>query len=251
MLCLLLLLIISHAFAKCENSWYVNSTIEEQATEPVNAFSSLAFCAFGIYGFVVLSRQSSLYCVVLCLFVITGISSFMHHIKINDRLFHAMDIISMYLLATFSWTFMICESGLRRYKITFVSMCFASVCLCVIILAMFVTNTGDRQIVFQIVLGLILMTQIVTNYALFKSTENNSFIRYSIFSLIAFIIAGACWLIDVHSCLQFIPFHTTWHILIAYALFNSLQTTLISKCEFLKLNKKMETWSICMNITIV
>lgn len=232
---ILLLFYIPCVFSGCESTWYGT----RNDAEPINAISSLSFCAFGAVGFYTYTNQSSLYILIMCLFVNVGISSFLHHIDVKNQLFHNMDLTSTYLIASFSLFFMI-GGYENRVKYTHLRnvLFFCAFVLAETNLILFNLNDNRRNGVFYVILNCIFIAQVLINVKLYNTYEtralSNRIVRVVVLNAFLFSFASFSHVYDRYACARF-PFHAIWHIFTSWALFNSLQLTLL--CQYVSEGK--------------
>ena len=228
----------------CEETWILNTTsisnINSNITytpELGNAISSLTYTCFGIVGLIP-KYQSPLYYVIMNLFILTGIGSFLHHYFYpNIKWAWASDVIAMEIIAPFSLFYIICDA----YN-PFINKFLGFICIssCFTMLIFFKINNDIRGDIFRGIIISIVASQIPICYYFFS---HNFTIRYKIlksqiFSGLIFGLGVGGWYLDM-SCprwLWYINTHALWHILVAWALFNTINIS----CAFHAIIKNID-----------
>jgi len=248
---IILLVIIQKGSAFCETSWISNiSTVygsNENLTELSNAFSSLTYTGFGLVG-VIMKNHSSTYYFLMNLFILMGFGSFFHHyyISINPTEWtYASDIISMYLLSSFSLFYILSDNEYDKFRKCSNALSFLNTLSCIGMLVFYHIGTGPRNILLQVQMSAIIFSQVcICSYFFYI----NSIIKYRIFysclwngALFAF--GASMWHID-NSCSNWAIVnkfngHTIWHITVSWALFNAINITNVCRYSF---NEVKFTW---------
>ena len=106
----------------CEEQWITKSNASHTGiTEISNAISSLSYTMFGLIG-LLQKNHSSIYYLIMNLFILTGLASFLHHYYISWGTWtHLSDVICMQLLAIFSLFYIICDN---EYKLPIIKRVF-------------------------------------------------------------------------------------------------------------------------------
>jgi hypothetical protein len=235
----------------CEAQWS-NISNENDPRELINAITSLSYTAFGCIG-LMCRNATSLYYLVMNLFILTGLSSFLHHYYYTIGSWtHVADIICMYLLTVFSLFYIVCDNeyAISRYiKISFnLLITFSNVTL----ITMFHINHQERYNIFKIIIGEILTTQIML--CLYFIYINFHIKRLVILTFawnsILFTLGIIMWHLDTEctSWIQKSRFngHSIWHISISWSLFNSIAITNLARYNYNKIKTIWKPLFSCM-----
>lgn len=211
----------------CEAMWMSNhSSAYGSSTglsEPVNAYSSLAFAAFGLTGLVLHGHTTSYY-TVMHLFILTGIGSFAHHWLYSDAEWaYQLDLVALIALAGLSLLYM--SSGPTRFH-RFLELLAISLC----VLTLLLNRMRDpmwRMLVWVIAIAMAcLQVQKGLKLAHALSSLHHVVIGAVIWSGVLAGLAVAARTID-DQCPQWVHGwfngHSLWHVLISWALFNAVQ----------------------------
>jgi len=219
----------------------------EIISEPVNAISSLTYTGFGIVG-VFMKNHSSTYYLLMNLFILAGLSSFFHHYYLsinNTKWTYASDVISMYLISSFSLFYILNDHEYNKFRKCSKFIGFLNTITCVCMLVFYKTNIGRRNLLMQIQVAVIILTQCFICIYFFNI---NSSIKFKIFysSLwngILFSLGASMWYFD-NVCLDWsinhrFNAHAIWHVTVSWALFNAINITNICRYTF---NEVKFTW---------
>jgi len=254
MIILLILFFIPNSKTFCEIDWKYainttynitnnieyNITAGEHLVEPGNAISSLVYTGFGIVG-LLLKNHSTMYYLVMNLFMLVGITSFLHHYYISFNTWtHAADVINMELLASFSLLYIVCDNEYNHIKylscIKKVSNLVITIC-CLSLLTLFKINYGERTLLLQIVIGGIVVSQAVICLYFFyiQSILKYRILFSSVWSGIIFAIGVSMWYID-NTCPRWtwntFNGHAIWHVCLAWSLFNVINVTNVCRYDY-------------------
>lgn len=242
LLVLLISLPTSNSF--CESVWRYNSSYSyhEQVTEqhvisePDNALTSLLFCIFGIWG-LMSNKQKTIYYIVNYLFIMTGISSYLHHYYYSNNTWaYAADIINVQLLCSFSAYYMLCNIlfaktkniVIQKYIIIQKIAGFIIVFNCEIMIIFYNIGYGPRNELLQFTISLIILVQTYFTYNILKNRIIYYKIKYNVlknqlFNLVIFTLACILWYLDIE-CYEWMHYtfnaHAFWHIFSSWSLFN-------------------------------
>ena len=250
----LLLLIISECKSLfCETQWLTNTNTNTNTSaisdsndflsEPSNAFSSLTYTVFGIVG-IFIRNHSPIYYLLMNLFILVGITSFFHHYYISDNTTqwtYASDIISMYLLTFFSLFYILNDNEYHKFRKITNFGGFLNITCCVSMIVFYKTNWGPRNILFQIQIGAIILSQcfICIYFLYIKSTIKYKILFSSIWNGMLLSFGASMWHLDnicpTWSIERRFNGHTIWHITVSWALFNTINITIICRYTFNKI----------------
>jgi hypothetical protein len=246
---IILLTIIHNVSPFCEAHWISNISSSygssENLTEPLNAISSLTYTVFGFAG-IIMKNHSVIYYFLMNLFVFMGFGSFFHHLFfVNTPWAYASDIISMYLLSSFSLFYILSDNGYNRIRRFSNALSFLNTLSCIGMLVFYHIGNGPRNILLQIQMGSIIFSQCCICFYFFYI---KSIIRYKIFysSLwngTLFACGVSMWHFD-NTCPDWaitnrFNGHVIWHITVAWALFNTINITNVCRYSF---NEVKFTW---------
>ena len=132
-----------------------NSSDNSHLSELGNAISSLIFTVFGLIG-ITLRNNTTIYYLVMYLFILMGITSFMHHYYYSYAGWaHASDIITMELLTSFSLFYIVCDIEYHKYKFINRIYGFIIITSCLSMIVFFATNNENRTLLLQITMVII------------------------------------------------------------------------------------------------
>jgi hypothetical protein len=246
---IIVLAIIRESTSFCEAQWSSNISAaygsSKNLTEPANAISSLTYTAFGLAG-IIMKNHSATYYFLMNLFILMGFGSFFHHLfYINSTWAYASDVISMYLLSSFSLFYILSDNGYGKFRRCTNALSFFNTLGCVGMLVFYQIGSGPRNILLQVQMGSIIFSQCCIVFYFFNI---NSIIRYRIFysSLwngALFACGASMWHFD-NSCPDWAIVnkfngHVIWHITVAWALFNAINITNVCRYSF---NEVKFTW---------
>ena len=234
----ILIILFPYINGYCEEEWITNSnTSRTGITEISNAISSLSYTTFGLVG-LLQNNHSSVYYLIMNLFIFTGIASFLHHYYISIGTWtHLSDVICMQLLAMFSLFYITCDN---EYKLPickrFLNLITTFTGLT--LLTLLAIGYGERTVVLQITISEIVITQLILcSYLIYiKSQFKRCVIFTSIwngllfsFGIIMFYIDIECptWMYDSH-----FNGHAIWHIAVSWALFNTISITNLCRYSY-------------------
>ena len=237
---LIILLPIVESF--CELEWTNRSDILKPG-ELMNAITSLSYTLLGIIG-IITNNHSCVYYLLMNLFILTGISSFLHHYYYAIGSWsHVIDITSMYLLSVFSLFYIVCDNeyNINKYikrgcnfLITTTSVSF--------ITTFHLGYHQERSLLFKLTLGEIIFTQMLlcSYYIYINSHIKKRVIVSSLWNLLLFLIGIIMWYID-DSCEEWVYInhfngHSIWHIAISWSLFNTINITNLCRYEYNRIN---------------
>lgn len=231
----LILLPVIESF--CELEWTNRSDIQAPG-ELMNAITSLSYTLFGIIG-LISNNNTSVYYLLMNLFILTGLSSFLHHYYyVLGSWTHIVDIICMYLLAVFSLFYIVCDNeySINRYIKRICS--FLIINTAVALQTTFHIGYRERHILFKLTIGEILATQLLLcSYHIYINSDIKKIvILTSLWNLTLFIIGIIMWYID-DSCSKWVytsrfNAHSIWHIAISWSLFNTINLTNLSRYKY-------------------
>ena len=233
---LLLFLQLSTIYSSCEAYWLSNISSSYSSSiglsEPGNAISSLSYTLFGLIG-IFTNNNTVLYYIIMNLFIILGLFSFLHHyFYYNAKWAYSGDIISMIALAPLSLVYIICDNNNKFYKYQFITKIFNFMIISfLIIMLIFNEESIDWKTLYQITIAGIIVSQlIICLYFLYiKSFLNYRILYSSIYSGVIFTIGVNLWILD-NECPSWVYLnkfngHAIWHITLSWALFNVLNVT--------------------------
>ena len=249
MIKLLLIIFIQKSQGFCEAYWISNSTAyqsnsTENISEVGNAISSLSYSIFGLIG-IILRYNTTMYYLLMNLFILLGIASFLHHYNYSNADWaYSADIISMELVTTFSLLYILCDIEYNQSKL------FNKFCGFLIIsssLSMIILNTvkpSYRTLILKIFMGSIIASQakICIHLCILDLMIKYRVFLTLVWSSILFTLAAVMWHID-NDCpywtINKLNGHTIWHICTAWSLFNVINISTIYRCL---LNQTKYTW---------
>ena len=250
----LLLICISLFFSEstgyCEVDWAPNYTIIYNISNPAeiheigNAVSSLVYCGFGLTG-LMLENYSTMYYLVMNLFILQGITSCLFHYNIYSVMWHAADVICMELLAGFSLLYIVCYTQ-YQYQYSQCKTCgyirkcvnLIIVTLSVSMLVLFKIDYEERTLLLEIAIGGIVLTQalICVYFFYIQYTFRFRILFSSLLNGVIFSFGVTMWHIDI-VCPQWMwnrfNGHSFWHICLAWALFNVINITNIFQYNYI------------------
>ena len=250
----LLLICISLFFSEstgyCEVDWTPNYTIIYNISNPAeiheigNAVSSLVYCGFGLTG-LMLENYSTMYYLVMNLFILQGITSCLFHYNIYSVMWHAADVICMELLAGFSLLYIVCYTQ-YQYQYSQCKTCgcirkcvnLIIVTLSVSMLVLFKIDYEERTLLLEIAIGGIVLTQalICVYFFYIQYTFRFRILFSSLLNGVIFSFGVTMWHIDI-VCPQWMwnrfNGHSFWHICLAWALFNVINITNIFQYNYI------------------
>lgn len=225
----------------CELNW-TNRTDINQPGEIMNAITSLSYTIFGIIGLIT-NNNTCVYYLLMNLFILTGISSFLHHYYyILGSWSHIIDITSMYLLTVFSLFYIVCDNEYSINK--YIKRLFNLLIMItsVAFITAFHLGHEERHLLFKITIGEILFTQLLlcSYFTYINSYIKKRLLLSSLWNLLLFIIGIIMWYIDT-SCYEWLYInhfnaHSIWHITISWSLFNTLNITNLCRYEYNRIN---------------
>jgi len=256
----IIIAIIHESVSFCEAHWtsnisdvYGTSNISDvygssaNLSEPINAVSSLTYTGFGLMG-IIMKNHSAAYYFLMNLFILMGFGSFFHHyyISINPTEWtYASDIISMYLLSSFSLFYILSDNEYDKFRKCSNILSFFNTLGCIGMLVFYQIGTGPRNILLQVQMGSIIFSQGCICFYFFYI---NSIIKYkilysSLWNGILFSFGISMWHIDNICSNWIIEYrfngHMLWHISVAWSLFNTINITNICRYSF---NEVKFTW---------
>lgn len=196
-------------------------------SEPVNAATSLAFSCFGLSGLAT-KHQSSLYYLVMHLFVLTGGGSFTHHLLYSDADWaYIWDIVALLGLGGVAFYYMVTGPSCRHRLLELVASTN-------VIGALVLYAGGDgvwRHLIVGTTGGIVLAQGTLVVHLWMDPTARRWRLRIMMAAVWHAVLAGAAmalWQLDA-ICPVWIRghfnAHSAWHVLIAWALFGSVQLT--------------------------
>ena len=253
----LLLLCLSLFFSKstgyCEVDWTPNYTIIYNITDPAeiheigNAISSLVYCGFGVTG-LMLKNYSTMYYLIMNLFILQGITSCLFHYSIYSAMWHAADVICMELLAGFSLLYIVYYNQYTQYNqyktVSYIRKCLNLIILTLIVsmLVLFKIDYEERTLLLEITIGCIIITQVLicTYFFYIKYIFRFRILFSSLLNGALFSFGVTMWHIDI-VCPQWMwnrfNGHSLWHICLAWALFNVINITNIFQYNYIYSNR--------------
>ena len=234
---LIIMLPITHCF--CEEQWISNtSNSSTEISEITNAISSLSYTIFGFVG-LSLKNNTGVYYLVMNLFILTGIASFLHHYYISSGTWtHFADVICMQLLTVFSLFYITCDNEYDISRNIKISCNFLTTLTCSTLLVLLITGMGERTLVLQITMGEIIITQLVLCFYLLyiKTSLKMLILLTSIWNGTLFALGVTMWYIDV-DCPDWMynnrfNGHAIWHITVSWSLFNTIGITNLSRYSY-------------------
>ena len=245
---LLLLLLIPETESSCEAYWISNISktysSSENLSEPVNAITSLSFTAFGLVG-IMLKNHTTIYYLLMNLFILMGISSFLHHYYYSNADWaYAFDIITMELLTSFALFYMISDMLNYRYRMLNIVCSFMILTTCIFMIVFYKINYDIRSSLIMTNMSAIISTQsgIIAYLFYIRSYIKYKVLLTSIWSGLLFTIAIIVWFID-KECPSWMwrrfNGHAVWHVCCSWALFNVTNMTTIT---YAIINNKTFKW---------
>lgn len=256
----LLLIIIPNINAFCEAQWQLKIFKQQpniteidinnyELSEPVNAISSLSYTVFGLIG-MALDNYTTMYYLVMSLSIFTGIGSFLHHYYYYYFFHsyidwpHSSDIISMNLLATFTLLYITADNEYFKYKI--INRLFNLVNILVGIIMLISIKLYYPWVPFfeYTIYGIIASQFIICFYFCYiKSNIKRRVFLSLLWNLLIFASGYITWIID-KECPEWMWYnrfngHAIWHVLVSWALFNTINITNVSRYTF---NQTRFTW---------
>ncbi len=243
---LLYFVLILPTDAFCEAYWKSNHSSSYSSSpnlsEPVNAYSSLAFSIFGLMG-ISLRNNSEIYYLVMYLSFILGLSSFCHHYFYSDADWaYAADIISMDLTASMTLYYITSNHNYFKNKTINKLIGLSNIVLMLSILVGYKINY-DIKFLIRLTIYLIIITQaLICLYFLIKNKNFRCLIiSSSIWNAFLISFGYSMWEID-HECPEWMHYnrfngHAIWHVTIAWALFSTLNITNV--CRYSFINRKI------------
>lgn len=243
---LIFLLILPECYASCEAYWMSsNSTTSYSSniglSEPINAISSLSYTIFGLIG-LTMNNYSIIYYIIMNLFILLGLSSFFHHYYYADADWaYSSDIISIYLLSSFSLFYITCDHEYFKYSIINKLINLANIINCLLMLVSYKINYSWKPFLNFTIYGII-TTQVMICIYLFiiKSILKYRVLMSSIWNIILSVFGYYLWVVDLE-CPDWMYYnrfngHAIWHICISWSLFNVINITNICRYNYNQVN---------------
>jgi hypothetical protein len=250
---LLILPLINYCNASCEALWRSNISSayssSSELSEPVNAITSLSYTLFGIIG-LLLKNYSIFYYCLMFLFILSGLSSSLHHYYYSDADWaYASDIIAMNSLASFSVFYILCDNEYYKYKtnskifdyfMTFIYIIlnFITILFYFVSLISYKVNNHHWRTFLKLMIGIIVASQflICGCHLIYNSKVKYVILKSSLWGSILFSTGITMFYVD-HSCPSWSWYnkfncHSLWHVLVSWSLFNTINVTNISKYTY-------------------
>jgi len=180
------------------------------------------------------------------LFILVGLSSFFHHFYYyNADWAYAADLISTYLLTSFSLFYITCENEYFKHKFISKVCNLLNIINHVSILVCYKLGYSNMLFLKIIIYGIIVTQSMICIYFLYiKSIIKYRILLASIWNFGLGALGYNLWLYDMQ-CTEWsvqnrFNGHMIWHISIAWTLFNTINITNVCRYTF---NEIKFTWN--------
>lgn len=215
-----------------QNTYNISIISNEFKTEIGNSLSSLVYSGIGLYG-IFIKNHSFNYYVLNNIFIFMGLSSSLHHFFYTNNIWaYYADIICIELIISYSLLCSI-EYVVKNYTHLFTSLILFN------FLTMLVANNIDiglRTRIIKINMGFIVGIQSFINLHIVY-TKNKYYglilLKHNISNAILFGLSILAFYSDNfcnEETLKIINPHSLWHIFSAFALNNTINTTIMYYC---------------------
>ncbi len=234
----IILINVSNINAFCEAFWLSNISSSYSSSpnlsEPVNTISSLTYSIFGLIG-LYLNHFSEIYYLLMSFIIILGLSSFFHHYYYwNSDWAYASDIISMKLTASMTLYYITTNHNYFKYKIINKFIGLINLSLATYLLVSYKINHDSKPFI-RLTIYLIISTQALNCIYFFYQKKKFKWLILcsSLWNACLVTLGYLMWIID-QDCPEWmhtIRFngHAIWHITFAWALFNTINITNVSR----------------------
>ena len=241
---IIILIFLPSCNAFCEAYWRSNISSEYSSSpnlsEPENAISALTYSIFGLIG-MLLNNYSNMYYLLMSLFIILGISSFLHHYYYaNAHWALIADLMCTYFLTSFSFLYIICDNEYFKCRAINKILIFLIITNHIIIQICNRTEYSNKIFVDSVIYGIFLSQLFVVAYFFYiKSRIKYRIVMSVLWNFGIGTMGYALWIYDIE-CTEWsrknkFNGHMIWHINIAWALFNTINITNVSRYTFNKI----------------
>ena len=236
-----------------QNTYNISIISYEFKTEIGNSLSSLVYSGIGLYG-IFINNHSFNYYVLMNIFIFMGLSSSLHHFFYSNNVWaYYADILCIELIISYSLLCSI-EYVVKNYTHLFTSLILFN------FLTMLVANNIDiglRTSIIKINMGFIVGIQSFINLHIVY--EKNKYygvilLKHNISNAILFGLSILVFYSDDYcneETLKIINPHSLWHIFSAFALNNTINTTIIYYCLINNIQYKIKKLTNIRSLNII
>jgi hypothetical protein len=197
-----------------------------------NSISSFIYTIYGAYGLTLKNNHINFY-ILMNIFILLGLSSGLHHFFYTKNYWgHLLDINCVIIIISFSLITLLTNNKLliKNYK-KITNILFAIITTSFVLMLTFnIVYNNYRSYIIYINSGFIVIYQFCTNIHLVIRDNYNSknilVLKNNIINLLLIIFAKIIWNFDSVYCsrniINYINFHSLWHIFSCIALYNTI-----------------------------
>jgi hypothetical protein len=197
-----------------------------------NSISSIVYGLLGINGLFIKNNSVHFY-ITMNLFILMGISSTLHHyFYTNNSWAYIADINCVEILLVYSSIYILNNNSFKYFKNTEKFLVFVILSNYIAMIVFNTINIHLRTLLVKGNMSFIILNQICDNLYVYKVDKKYFCIlfKHNISNGILFALSITFWYVDLicnKNIQQIINSHALWHVFSGFALYNTINTSII------------------------